>query len=311
MRRGFLVLLLVTMLFGGSYWFYVAEAVCAVPIVYRIGTVDPRFNISNDAVRMAVTAAESMWEDATGRNLFTYDPKKGLPINFIFDERQAKANEEEALRQTLETKEGVSDSVRTQYDSLVKEYDALRVEHQKRTSAYEAKLEAYNKEVNDWNARGGAPEDVFERLKKTQDELATEQKKLNTVAGDLNALVRKMNALSAKGNSLVTDYNQVVEEYNSKFSEGEEFTQGDYEGKVINIYQYDSPDELDIVLAHELGHALSLDHVEGETSIMYHLMEKQSKETGITAEDLAEFDRVCGPERPFIESMRMMLRRFI
>ena len=48
------------------------------------------------------------------------------------------------------------------------------------------------------------------------------------------------------------------------------------------------------MLAHEFGHALSLGHVEGEESLMYHFMEMQSLEDGATFEDRTEFERVCG-----------------
>jgi predicted Zn-dependent protease len=65
----------------------------------------------------------------------------------------------------------------------------------------------------------------------------------------------------------------------------------------ITIYQFDSEDELSIVLAHEFGHALELDHVAGEKSVMYHFMEKQDVVDGLSHEDRAEFDRVCSQEQ--------------
>jgi len=300
---------MVAILFGGGYWFYVAEAVCDVPISYHIGTIDPRFNISEEEVRNAVSVGESMWEDATGRNLFTYDEKGTLAINFVFDERQEKANEEKKLLEVLEKKEGASETVHTQYETLLSEYGELKAQYEKRTATYENNLAAYNKEVSDWNKKEGAPKDVYERLTATQHALGSEQEKLNGIAAQLNELVRKMNSIGAKGNTLNTDYNQVVEEYNTKVGEGGEFTQGDYAQKNINIYQYDTQDELEIVLAHELGHALSLDHVEGSTSIMYQLMEAQSKTTGITESDLSAFEKICGTETSFFEVFRELARR--
>jgi vacuolar-type H+-ATPase subunit D/Vma8 len=297
MRSGFTILLMAAILFGGGYWYLAAMAICPVPMAYRIGTVDSRFDLSTEEVRNAVSVAESLWEDATGRNLFTYDEGGVLSINFVFDERQQTANDEEHLRETLDEKEEMSDTVRAQYEKLLAEYESLSKKYDGQTSAYETKLAAYNKEVNEWNVKGGAPEDVFNRLADTKETLAREQSRLNGVGDSLNTLVRKMNALSEKGNSLITDYNETVEVYNDQFSEGHEFTQGDYENKVINIYQYDSEEELELVLAHEFGHALSLEHVEGTDSIMYRLMEGQSKETGIQSADLTEFERVCGTER--------------
>ena len=310
MRSGFTLLLMIAVLFGGGYWYLAAKAICPVPMAYRIGTVDSRFDLSSEEVRNAVSAAESLWEDATGRNLFTYDEAGGLSINFVFDERQQTANDEEHLRETLDEKEEMSDTVRAQYEKLLAEYESLSKKYDGQTAAYQTKLAAYHKEVNEWNVKGGAPEDVFNRLADTKETLAREQARLNGVGDSLNTLVRKMNALSEKGNSLITDYNETVEVYNDQFSEGHEFTQGDYENKVINIYQYDSKDELELVLAHEFGHALSLDHVEGTDAIMYRLMEGQSIEAGIQDADLAEFDRVCGADRSTLGLITEMVRRY-
>jgi len=103
-----------------------------------------------------------------------------------------------------------------------------------------------------------------------------------------------MNAIGAEGNLLVEGYNEIVDTYNSRFDADREFTQGDYQGDAINIYQFDSKEELEIVLAHEFGHALSLGHVEGEESIMFHFMGAQSLEEGTTVFDVDEFERVCG-----------------
>jgi IS1 family transposase len=300
MRSGFAFLLIVAVLFGAGYWYLVAEAVCDVPVSYRIGTIDPRFGISEEEVRNVVSEAESMWEDSTGENLFTYDTDGSLIINFVFDERQETANEQVQLEDVLESKEAMSDTIRTQYETLMREYESLRATYESQTTAYEQRLTAYNTEVNDWNEQGGAPADVYDRLEATKRELSREQERLNAGAAKLNVLVRKMNTLSAKGNSLISDYNETVEVYNGRFSEGHEFTQGDYEQDIINVYQYDSREELVLVLAHEFGHALSLDHVEGPESIMHKLMGEQTKESGLSETDIAEFERVCGDQASFL-----------
>ncbi len=306
MNKSLAGLFIFTLLFGGGYWYYTAFAGCSVPIGYRIGKVDERFDISEDEVRNAISSAESLWEDGTDRNLFTYDPEGDLVINFVYDERQETAEEEEELREVLDQKEGMSDSVKEEYDSLVEEYQALRATYRQAMNVYESKLTAYNAEVAEWNERGGAPKDVYERLSETKLSLSKEEKRLSAFTPELNAMARQINTIGSQGNSIISDYNSLVTEYNDRFSEDSEFTQGDYGRDTINIYEFRSEEELSLVLAHELGHALGIGHVEGETSIMYDHMDDQKLATGLTENDRTAFLQLCGTQNSTKDTLSMI-----
>ncbi len=304
MRSLLTIIFLAVLFFGISYWYNGGSSVCRVPMMYKIGTIDARFKISDKEARNAISVAESMWEDRTGKNLFTYSEEGTLVISFVFDDRQEKANTETQLKDSLDSKEGMTEEVRAQYDSLTFQYETLKIQYKNRTESYEKKLAAYNAEVSDWNVKGGAPADVFARLNTTKESLNTEQISLNGVASQLSTLVDKINALGTKANSIVTEYNDTVKEYNERVSEGGEFTQGDYNNNTIHVYQFDSTDELEILLAHELGHALGIDHVTGSSSVMFHLMGEQVKENGITDSDIEAFNKVCLGKKTIIETIR-------
>ncbi len=297
MRLGILFLILIATVFGSGYWYSVFSAPCKVPIRYHIGTVDERFGAKRENLIAIAKKAEAMWEEKLGKELFIYDEQGDLPVNFIFDERQKNADLEAELKEDLEAKKGMSDGVAEQYQALIKEFRTVQKNYETRVGAYESSLSAYNNEVGEWNRKGGVPPEHIQELKKKEQALNDEKKSLEVLAKKLNSLVVKLNAIGAKGNGLVKDYNTVVSEYNARFNEASEFTQGDYTGDAIHIYQFDSDDELIIVLVHEFGHALSLGHVAGEKSVMYHLMEKQRITDGLSKEDIAEFDRVCNQER--------------
>lgn len=294
MRSRFAIFLGIAILFGAGYWYYTAEAICHVPLSYRIGTIDDQFDLTREEARAAASVAESIWEDGTGRNLFTYDESGKVTVNFVFDNRQAQANAEVELRDELKERQNESQDVRDQYEYLLEKYDDLKVDYDRLSKVYESELEAHNVEVERWNQAGGAPEDIYRNLENRQQELKKKQENLNAISYQLNQLAKQINAISSEGNSIVDDYNNIVEEYNTRFNESKEFTQGEFQDSVINIYQFDSSEDLEIVLAHEFGHALMLDHVEGGDSIMFHLMEGQSLEAGVTTQDKAEFVRVCG-----------------
>ncbi len=293
MRFSLTALLLIAILLGGGYWFESVSAECQIPIAYRIGTIDPRFNISYDEVRSVVGAAEGLWEDASGQNLFNFSEEAELTVNFLFDDRQESTLAAEVLRDHLETKEELSESVQAEYTSSLKKFEALDATYEARVVQYKNRLTSYNDEVEKWNTRGGAPVEVFSRLEDEKIALAKEQTKLNQLAAELNTLVRAMNTLGREGNSLIDDYNQTATEYNNRFGTAREFAQGDYTGREINIYQFESREELIIVLAHEFGHAMGINHVAEETSMMYYLMGAQSLAIGVTPFDLEAFSLLC------------------
>ncbi len=194
MRMSFLSALLVTLFSSLGYFYYVAGSICPAPLSYRIGALDERFSLSQEEVRLAVGEAESVWENATGKNLFTYDGEGELVVNFVYDERQELSNKEDLLKEKLDATENVSDAMRDTYTTLVNTYNAERLTYAEKASAYEARLLAYNQEVEKYNGRGGAPSDVYASLEQEKRQLAREQSALNTYANKLNALPQPFQA---------------------------------------------------------------------------------------------------------------------
>lgn len=307
MRSGFAIVLIATILFGGGYFYYIAQAVCPVPISYSVGEIDERFNLTKEEARLAIAQAESVWEDSTGRNLFSYEEDGKLVIHFVFDERQQLVDAEGNLKERLDATENISEAISETYAELVAQYNELRLTYADRVEVYEKELNTYNEEVEKYNKQGGAPADVYASLGQRKQALNREQTELNTLAGKLNALVTDINNIGEKGNKIITTYNQGVNVYNKTFGESHEFTQGDYTNNVIKIYTFEDKKELQLVLAHELGHALSLEHVEGEKSAMYYMIGGQSEDLSLSKEDLAEFDRVCG-EKSLFERLKLSLQ---
>jgi hypothetical protein len=277
-------------------YFFLSPAPCGIPLTYRIGSIDDSFGLTESQARVALSDAEAMWEDAVGQDIFVSDPESSFTVNFVYDERQQLTDEEKTLRHQLDTQKNLNESIREEYELYAAAYEELKLEYEKRERAYAKELEAYNKSVADWNKKGGAPEEVYAQLNREQERLAAEGEELNDMVEELNGLVDSLNALGQQGDSLVTTYNEIVGDYNDRFNSEREFTQGDYQGDAIHIYEYADGAELRIVLAHELGHALSIDHVEGPQSIMYYFMGAQSLSTGLTTEDIEAFEEKCSPK---------------
>ena len=313
MRRGFVVALILTILFGGAYfWYYTHELMpCRVPVRYSIGSIDERFGVSHEQVRTALAAAEQLWEDVSTQELFIYDETSPFAVTLRYDERQGATDQGEIARLTLEDKQHMGEEIRTQYEESVAQYEKQKTAYEADAATYEKKLAAHNAEVAKWNERGGAPERVYAELAREQEALSRENAVLMERARELNQLVATVNALGEQGNKAVADYNENVAWYNQFFGSEREFTQGEYTGDGIIIYQFSTDGELRRVLAHEMGHALSLEHVEGERSVMHYLLEGKGADFALSLEDVTEFTRVCEERPPFWEPMLRFMQSLV
>jgi len=308
MRNTYLIALLITLIGAGTYWYQSSALLCPAPLSYRLGEINPSFNLSPEQALAYVSQAEALWEKRTGRELFTYDETSDFTIGFVFDERQESANLEETQKKLLDTKKVENDKVLQTVVSLQEDFKTLSANYGRRVADYEKRLLDYNTDVRQHNDRGGAPEDVFESLENERQTLNKEAEELSVVVAELNDLAANINHLSDRGNELVSDYNQGVNQYNNKVGFLGEFTQGDYQGDRIHVYKFSSEEEVVKVLAHEFGHALGVGHVDDESSLMYYLLEDVNESPAISSADLVAYQLVCGLSESFGQKVRRIIR---
>lgn len=268
---------------------------CTRPIRYSIGSVDPRFGLDLQELREIMDGTEGVWENPMGRELFQYDPASRFKVNFIYDERQKRTDEEKEMRNRI-------DSTGTSYDGMVQQYDSLYADLKKRQADYEVRqaafskeLAEYNQEVDYWNKRKDIPQAEYDRITKRKQRIEAERVRLERESSDLSASAEEVNGLADRINTLARKLNLDVEFYNGRFGKAKQFDQGVYTGSEINIYQFSDSTDLTMVLAHELGHALDLEHVDNPEAIMHYLMQKQDlKNIHATSADLEALKAKCG-----------------
>ncbi len=287
-------LFILLIIFAGFYIYQNEFASCKNPIFYDIGGFDNRFGISKDKFLTTIKEAETVWESKIDRNIFEYKPLSKFKINLVFDERQKSTIE------ASESKEGIEGS-RSQYDSLVADYKALAASYEgdlrrynNNVYVFEARLKEYNDYVAEINGRGGATPPEHKELEQERKELEEQKAILDNQRLILNGRASELNSLGDTVNAIAGDLNIDVDIHNQRFGEAREFDQGEYSGDQINIYQFETVGDLRLVLAHELGHALGIDHVENPVSVMYHLMDKQNIQNPfLSPEDISALDYRC------------------
>lgn len=227
---------------------FILQGPCDTPVSYRIGTVDRDYQMSRETFLAKIEQAAGIWNQVEGKNLFVYDPYARLTVNLIYTEKQLALDKLEQLQGDLSTGES---SLKT----MVAEYESL-------SRNFKARAAALNQEVALWNARGGAPLGVYERLIK-------EQKEMKAEADKLNALAEKLNLSMESYNLQVEEFNKNVEAFNVATLQKPEAGLYDGAAPKIDIYLTVNDEELIHTLAHELGHALALEHLDDPQAIMY------------------------------------------
>jgi hypothetical protein len=228
-----------------EYWF---SSPCQTPITYRVGQIDQEFGITTTEFKNKINQAARIWSDAYGGPLFNYDPRSELSINLVYSQGQQALDEVTALEEGLGTS-------KISLDQEAKNYEVQLTDFNQR-------LQEFNRKVAYWNQRQGAPKDVYEQLIAEQEALRAESDRLNQLAQKLNLQVNEYNIQ-------VGEFNQSVGDYNLLMAQKPEA--GVYDGSIpkIDIYITISDQELIHTLAHELGHAISLEHVNDPAAIMY------------------------------------------
>lgn len=269
---------------------------CKTPISYSIGDFDTRFGISKQDFLATLQDAEEIWEKSIGRDLFKYKEDGGLKVNLIYDDRQKTTTELKKIESSVENTRENYDALKVEYDRLVSAYEIEKRQYEIRLSAFETKKDAYDAEVAKVNSKGGGNKETVARLNAEKNSLIYEMNSLNSMQAELNADVKKINSLSETLNSLVKTLNLNVKKFNTVGSSlGEEFEEGvyvsDVEGRRIDIYQFENRTKLLRLMAHELGHALGLDHNDDSKAIMYRLNNGYNEK--LTATDLKDLKLLC------------------
>gem|GEM_PF-3091084 len=229
-------------------------------ITYRIGTIDPRFNISTDTFSTIVNDAAKRWNKAAGKNLLAYYTDGDVEVNLVYDYRQEYVDGMKKI-----------DNEFKDIPYLKSEINQLETHINGEQKKYDADLKAYNAKVDYWNAYGGTWAEYY-KLEAMGNDLDKEKGKLNADIDRYDNLISEYNMrvdeMNGRINALELQYNiNSVEQGNNYETCGEYIENGG--SKEIVIYSFDNTNELKLILMHELGHALGAEHADSTNSIMY------------------------------------------
>jgi DNA repair exonuclease SbcCD ATPase subunit len=261
------------------------QQLCQIPVLWRIGQLDPAFALSAEQAEQAAHNAAAQWNSAFEQELFRYDSVNGFPINFRYDERQQTMLQQALLQRNLQ-----------RYDSNIDQRTALLQQQseqlQQRQREFEQQNQQFAADINAFKLLAANTQRNAAALQQQQQLLQQREQQLQQQAEVLNEQQAQLLRENQYLNETVIDRNALLADQQPLLAAEVGLMEINNGKRSMTIFAYSTTEALQLTIAHEFGHALGLGHTESHTSVMHYALTPQQQ--NLTADDIAALKQQCG-----------------
>lgn len=285
----------------------------------KIGKIDEFYKdkITQDELIFMIKEIETLFETKLQTNIFDYSTN-GKPIDILYVSSSKLENDIARKIDNLNEKKNKIEELKSFFPPKKEEISQKQLILNEHISITNQKIENLNSYVREINSKKTVSKDEYIKIqnyiKLKKDEINKELNKKITLQNDLTIALNSHNQKVIIYNNLINDINRLSNEIESMgrnikkingrtfglqevtfktyFKDGQEVQEKNIKNSMnkIEIYGFDSKEQLKVVLAHEIAHLVGIPHLEVKDALMNPILqENQIKELTLTKDDIENF----------------------